>query len=232
MKKIFLLSIALCSIAAVSAQQRPAAKVPARNATEDTIQYTLGVYMMQQLFAKTGFVVQDPVLFKKAIDDYAAMQKDPKKKLMIDPATAESRLISYQTVYRQEVGRRLENMLFTEIKKQPNYNTLSNGVMYTVVKAGQGPIPGLRDTVILNVNSMLPDGTVIDDAAKTKQSYMTLTADMIAGLRDVMLKVREGSVFRAVIPAAQAYGERGQGNIPPNSALIYDVAVVGVRLAK
>jgi FKBP-type peptidyl-prolyl cis-trans isomerase FklB len=155
----------------------------ATNAQEDSVQYALGVYMMQQLLAKTGFIITNPTLFKKAIDDVTG-----KKKLMVDPATTEARLLAYQRAYQLQKGRRLEQLLFEQARKQPNYNTLSTGVMYSVVRQGQGPVPTLRDTVILNVNSTLADGTVIDDAAKSKQSFMTITSDMIPGLRDVVQK--------------------------------------------
>jgi FKBP-type peptidyl-prolyl cis-trans isomerase len=157
-----------------------------------------------------------------------------KKKLMVDPATTEARLLAYQRAYQLEKGRRLEQLLFDEARKQPNYNTLPTGVMYSVVRPGQGPVPALRDTVILNVNSTLADGTVIDDAAKSKQSFMTITADMIPGLRDVVQKMREGSICKAIIPASQAFGSQGNpiSNIPPNSALIYEIALISVRPAK
>jgi FKBP-type peptidyl-prolyl cis-trans isomerase len=203
------------------------AKTPASTPQEDTIQYTLGVYMMQQLLAKTGFVVTNPTLFKKAIDDVSAG-----KKLMIDPTGAEKRLLAYQELYRREKGKKLEELLFAQLRTQPNYAKLPSGVMYTMVKTGQGPTPTLKDTVIVNVNSMLPDGTVIDDVNKSKQSYMALTSDMIPGLRDVLQRMPEGSVCRAVLPASQAYGSIGTPTVPPNSAIIYDIALVTVKKVK
>lgn len=230
MKKVILLTAGFAFVIASQAQ-RPASR-PTANAQEDTVQYTLGVYMMQQLLAKTGFVVNNPTMFKKAIDDVAAMQKDPKKKLMIDPATAESRLLAYQRVYQAERSRRLEQLLFDQARKQPNYTTLQTGVMYSIIKQGQGLTPGLRDTLVLNVNSTLADGTIVDDAARTKQSYLTITSDMIPGLRDVIMRMREGSIAKAIVPSSQAYGSQGSGIVPPNAALIYEIALVTVRPAR
>ena len=98
MKKIIILSTCFSLLVAVSFAQKPAPKTKA-SATEDTIQYSLGVYMMQQLFAKTGFVVNDPVMFKKAIDDVLG-----NKKLMVNPATTQDRLLAYQRVYQLQKG--------------------------------------------------------------------------------------------------------------------------------
>ena len=227
MKRIILLATTLSLMVCVAfAQTTPKAKAKT-NPVEDTIQYSLGVYMMQQLLAKTGFVVNDVAMFKKAIDD--VMQG---KKLMINPATAESRLLAYQEIYRLERGRQLEAALFAKVKKEPGFTSLPSGVAYTIVKAGNGVTPTAKDTVILNVVSTLADGTVIDDVNKSKQSYMTLTSEVVSGLKEVLFKMKEGAVFRAILPAATAYGTTGMGNIPPNSALIYDVALVTVKRAK
>ena len=228
MKKIILLSTCLSLMVCIAFAQTAPKPKPKASPLEDTIQYSLGVYMMQQLLAKTGFVVNDVNLFKKAIDD--VMQG---KKLMINPVTAESRLLAYQDVYRQRRGRELEEALFAKVKKEPGFITLSSGVAYSVSKAGKGITPTAKDTLVLNVVSTLADGTVVDDVNKSKQSYMTLASEVILGLKEVLLKMQEGAIFRAILPAATAYGSVGvPGSIPPNSALIYDVALVSVRQAK
>lgn len=222
MKKC-ILAISVSLMVCVSFAQAPKAKAN----FEDTIQYSLGVYMMQQLFAKTGFVVNNPTMFKKAIDDVIL-----KKKLMIDPATTEARLLAYQNLFLQEKGKKLESILFEKIKNQPGFVALPNGVNYSMVKAGQGPSPSAKDTVILNLITTLPDGTEIDNTNKTKQSYMALAGDMIPGLKEVLYRMKEGALVRAIVPAAQAYGSQGTATIPPNSAVIYDIALVSVKLAK
>lgn len=228
MKKIILLSASFSLIVCMAFAQNGPKPKPKASPLEDTIQYSLGVYMMQQLLAKTGFVVNDVTMFKKAIDD--VMQG---KKLMINPVTAESRLLAYQDIYRQRRGRELEDALFAKVKKEPGFITLPSGVAYSVVKAGRGITPTAKDTLVLNVVSTLADGTVVDDVNKSKQSYMTLASEVVIGLKEVLLKMQEGAIFRAILPAATAYGSVGvPGSIPPNSALIYDVALVSVKQAK
>jgi FKBP-type peptidyl-prolyl cis-trans isomerase len=227
MKKIIVLSTCLVMMISVSfAQQRPAPKSKAA-AIEDTIQYSLGVYMMQQFFAKTGFVINNPTLFKKAIDDVLN-----KKSLMVDPATTQDRLMAYQANFQMEKGRQLEKLLFDKVRTEKGFTALSSGVYYSVAKQGSGLTPSAKDTVVLNVICTLPDGTVVDDSNKSKQSYMAIAGEMIPGLKDVLYRVGEGSIFRAILPARTAYGEVGTGTIPPNSAVIYDVAVVSVKAAK
>jgi FKBP-type peptidyl-prolyl cis-trans isomerase FkpA len=225
MKKIIILSTCFSMLAAVSFAQKPA---PKKNPVEDTIQYSLGVYMMQQFFAKTGFVVNDPVLFTKAINDVLG-----KKKLMVDPATTQDRLLAYQRTYQLQKGATLEKMLFDKVRAEKGFTELpGTGVFYSLAKSGTGIRPAAKDTIIVNVICTLPDGTVVDDTNKTKQSYMALAGEMIPGLREILYRVGEGSIFRAILPARTAYGEVGTNNIPPNSAVIYDVALVSVKPAR
>lgn len=227
MKKIILSACTLILMLSVAIAQKPAAPKTKSDLREDTIQYTLGVYMMQQLLAKTGFVVSNPTLFKKAIDDVAA-----NKPLMINPASAEDRLLAYQKLFQQEKGKKLEQLLFAKLKGQNAFTSLPSGVSYAVTTAGNGPVASLKDTVVLNIIGTLPDGTEIENTNKNKLSYMALVSEMMPGLRDVILKLKEGSIARAIIPASQAYGETGTATIPPNSALIYDIALVSVRKMK
>ena len=228
MKRIVLFTCCIGLLAMSSIAQKPAAPKSKAALTEDTIQYALGVYMMQQLLAKTGFVVTNPTLFKKAIDDVAA-----NKPLMVNPASTEERLLAYQKTFYLEKGRVLQEKLFEKAKTTPGFSLLPSGVYYSVAKKGTGAVPSTKDTVIVNVTMTLPDGTIVEDASRSKQSYMMLTSDMVAGLKEIVLRLPEGSICRAIVPANLAYGETGNPpNIPPNSAIIYDVALVSVRKVK
>lgn len=226
MKKIILLATCFSLVVCVSfGQARPAPSAAKVKAIEDTIQYSLGIYMMDQL-TKTGFKVNNPTMFKKAVDDMITG-----KKPMVDQATAVNNLLAYQAVYQRERNRQVEALLFSKIKGQ-GFTELSTGVNYSISIPGQGMSPTAKDTVIMNVITTLPDGTVIDDTNKSKQSYMAIAGDMIPGLKDVLFRMREGGIARAIIPAAQAYGAIGTSSIPPNSAVIYDIALVKVRPAR
>ena len=229
MKKNLLLAACFAVAVSTSFAQKPAApaKSNTSNASEDAIQYSLGVYMMQQLLAKTGFVVTNPTMFKKAIDDVIA-----KKPLMVDAATTEARLIAYQKTFMEEKGKRLEKLLFDKVKAEKGMTALDGGVYYITTKAGKGPRPTLKDSVVLNVILTLPDGTEIENSNKNQLSILSLVKDLIPGLQDVITHMEEGSICRAFLPAAKAYGSVGSLNIPVNSALIYDVALVTVRQAK
>jgi FKBP-type peptidyl-prolyl cis-trans isomerase len=234
MKKTVVLFTCLLMLASASfGQAKPASKA---GAVEDTIQYSLGVYMMQQFFAKTGFKVNNPILFTKGINDYLENIKS-NKKMMIDPATTQARLFQYQATYVNEKNKELERILFDKVRSEKGFQVLASGVYYSIQVPGSGLKPTAKDTVVLNIIITLPDGTEVENSNKTKSSYMALAGEMIPGLKDVLFRVGEGAIFRAIIPSAQAYGEAGTSSggvavIPPFSAVIYDVALVTVKKGK
>ncbi len=233
MRRTFLLVTLLAVISGSFAQTKPAASAAKPKAAasvtalEDTVSYTLGVYMMQQMVAKTGFFPSNQPLFKKAVDDMLQ-----NKATMINPASAEQRLLAYLKKYQLERGKKLEELLFAKAKATPGFAALPNGVYYAVSFEGKGIQPALKDTVIMNVIITLPDGTEIENTNKTKQSYFAVTDKTIPGVRDILVKMKEGTICRAIIPAKLAYGEIGTTTIPPNSAVIYDIALVTVKPAK
>lgn len=227
MKKAILTTLCFSLVVCASIAQKPATAKPKTDLQEDTIQYSLGVYMMQQLFAKTGFAVTNATMFKKAIDDVIA-----NKKLMVNPASTQDRLLKYQKDFQLAKGKKLEELLFASVKGKAGFSALPSGVVYSLAKAGTGVIPTAKDTVIMNVITTLPDGTVVEDTNKSKTSYMALAGEMIPGLRDILLRMPEGTICRAIVPARLAYGETGTTTIPPSSAIIYDIALVSVKQAK
>lgn len=230
MKKSFILLTCFCLIAGiVSAQTRPANtnnSAAAKNkAALDTVQYSLGVYLMEQVL-KSGYKIDNPTLFKKAVDD--VLQKRP---LMVSSAKAQAWLATYQQVYALDKGKQLESMIFSQARNQPGMVALPSGVNYKIVTPGQGSRPSLKDTLILNVNGTLPDGTVFQDSRTG--SLIALGTDLVPGLREVVQLMPEGSIWRVIIPASMAYGDLGNGtNIPPHSALIFDIAMAAIRRAR
>ena len=54
-------------------------------------------------------------------------------------------------------------------------------------------------------------------------------AALIPGWQTAMLQMAEGARWRVVIPAAQAYGEEGAGDlIPANAPLVFEVELLEV----
>ena len=193
----------------------------------DTLQYTLGAFIGQWL-VKNGFAINNPVLFKKGMDD--VIQKKP---LLVTDSTVVRRIAAYQLSMQNERSRQMEEQLFAALKGKPGVGALPDGVHYIVVKMGTGIRPTSKDSVVINAVGIFPDGTVFEDTFQKKKTITTLTGALIPGLNETIQLMPEGSVWRIFVPSALGYGPAGLANvIPPNTALVFDITLVEVKQEK
>jgi FKBP-type peptidyl-prolyl cis-trans isomerase FkpA len=60
-------------------------------------------------------------------------------------------------------------------------------------------------------------------------SFRLGTGGVISGWDQGLVGMRVGGLRNLVIPAAMAYGSSGSGQIPPNSAVVFDVELLSVQ---
>jgi FKBP-type peptidyl-prolyl cis-trans isomerase len=230
--RIFAIVALLLSIT-ISAQQPPKQQAnPQQVAIKlaspaDTLQYTLGAFFGQWL-AKNGFAITNPAAFSRGLDD--VLQN---KKLAVTDTTIVRRIAAYQILMQNERNRQLEEQLFLALKGKPGVGVLPDGVNYLVVKSGTGIRPTAKDSIVINAIGLFPDGTVFEDTFKKKLPIKTLTGTLIPGLNEAVQLMQEGSTWRIFIPSALAYGPAGiPGVIPANSALVFDITLMEVKVKK
>lgn len=204
------------------------AQQPVKLATSsDTLQYSLGAFVGEWM-AKNGFKVDNPILFKKGMDD--VLQR---KALLVADSTIGKRIIAYQQTTRIEMAKQMEEALFSALKNKPGVGVLPSGVNYFIIRTGEGIRPLPKDTVVLNAIGTLPDGTVFENTIQKKQTITTVIGELIPGLNEAIQLMQEGSSWRIFIPSAQGFGAKGlQDIITPNSALVYDIELVKVKSGK
>ncbi|MEN9686556.1 MAG: hypothetical protein RLZZ28_2342 [Bacteroidota bacterium] len=232
MKTLFLVtSLMLLTSFTVTAQTktRSAAEISAakNKAALDTVQYILGTQLIQQAIS-SGYPVNNPAMIKRGIDD--VLQG---KKLMVSANDAQLWLTKYQQLYAMEKGKELESLMFSQAKTVPGMIELPSGISYKILTQASGTIAQLNDTVVVNIIGKIPDGTVFQDSYKENASLIGVTKNFIPGLREILQKMPQGSVWRVLVPASLAYGATGNGiNIPPYSPLVFDIALAEVRKSK
>ncbi|MBR1414744.1 MAG: FKBP-type peptidyl-prolyl cis-trans isomerase [Prevotella sp.] len=105
-----------------------------------------------------------------------------------------------------------------------------SGLQYKVLVKGEGEVPQRTDKVKVHYEGRLIDGTVFDASSKHGTEPSTFRADqVIRGWTEALTMMPVGSKWQLYIPQELAYGERQAGNIPPYSALIFDVELVGIE---
>ena len=101
--------------------------------------------------------------------------------------------------------------------------------------APAGTIAKTGDTVAMNYTGRLANGTVFDSNVDPKFNHVqpfifTLGAgQVIPGWDKGIVGMKVGEKKTLVIPPADAYGASGQGPIPPNATLTFDVELLAIK---
>ncbi|MBT0666838.1 FKBP-type peptidyl-prolyl cis-trans isomerase [Novosphingobium profundi] len=105
------------------------------------------------------------------------------------------------------------------------YAAMPPQVKVTTLTAGHGASPTSEDMVLINYKGTLPDGKVFDEA---KQVPMALDG-VIPGFSTALQKMQAGGKYTVKIPSELAYGDKGQGQIAPNTDLTFEVELLDFR---
>jgi len=99
----------------------------------------------------------------------------------------------------------------------------------TVVGTGAEALPG--KTISVNYTGTLTNGVVFDSSYKRNEPItITLGAgQVIPGWDQGLQGMKVGGKRTLTIPPSLAYGAQGQGAIPPNATLIFDVELMDVK---
>jgi FKBP-type peptidyl-prolyl cis-trans isomerase FklB len=115
-------------------------------------------------------------------------------------------------------------------KKKDGVKTTASGLQYKVIKEGNGGQPKSTDTVTVNYRGTLIDGTEFDSSFKRGQPATFPVGGVIKGWTEALQLMKAGSKYQLFIPPDLAYGEHSPGpQIPPNSALIFEVELMTVQ---
>ena len=108
-----------------------------------------------------------------------------------------------------------------------------SGLKYKISKKGSGPNAKTNDLLSVHYSLQLVDGSEIDSSF-TRGNPIEFTCgvgQVIKGWDEAMQLLNKGSKARLVIPSDLGYGAAGAGNgvIPPNATLAFDVELVDIK---
>ena len=117
-----------------------------------------------------------------------------------------------------------------ENAKKEGVITTASGLQYKVIKSGTGESPRLMDTVKVNYQGTLIDGTVFDSSIQRGQPASFPVNRVIPGWTEALQLMKVGDKWQLFIPAKLAYGDQSPtAAIPPNSVLIFEVELLGIE---
>jgi len=117
-----------------------------------------------------------------------------------------------------------------ENAKKEGVITTASGLQYKVIKSGTGESPKLTDTVKVNYEGTLIDGTVFDSSKQHGGPATFPVNRVIPGWTEALQLMKVGDKWQLFIPARLAYGDQSPtAAIPPNSVLIFEVELLGIE---
>ncbi|PHR47778.1 MAG: peptidylprolyl isomerase [Fluviicola sp.] len=102
----------------------------------------------------------------------------------------------------------------------------SSGLHYVITDLGTGNYPNSNSDVTVRYKGYFTDGSVFDESDSEGITFNL--QQVIEGWTEGIPKLKEGGEGVLLIPSALAYGPDGNSSIPPNSVLIFDVALLDI----
>lgn len=123
----------------------------------------------------------------------------------------------------------------SEIASVQSYLTSNNitatqhcsGLFYAVDQAGTGVGPTACNTVVINYEGRLTNGTVFDKTTTTPATFNL--SQLITAFKNGIPLIKAGGKIRLYVPPSLGYGSSSAGSIPPNSILIFSVDLLSVQ---
>lgn len=116
----------------------------------------------------------------------------------------------------------------------PALTTTADGLRYADLVTGTGAVAANGETLTVQYSGWLTNGCPFDSsrqAGRQPFQFVEGAHNVIPGWEEGVLGMHVGSKRRLVIPASLGYGPNGQGTIPPNATLVFDVELLGVSAA-
>lgn len=116
------------------------------------------------------------------------------------------------------------------LKKENLLNQVTSdprGFYYKIVVPGTGATPAATSRVTVLYAGKLTNGTVFDQSGPNAVTF-TLN-QLILGWQYGLPLIKAGGRILLYLPPQLGYGSQGAGSIPPNSNLVFDITLEGVR---
>ncbi|WP_096085289.1 FKBP-type peptidyl-prolyl cis-trans isomerase [Agaribacterium haliotis] len=232
MNKTLLALVAASGIALVGCKKE--AEAPAEvtlDTLEQKVSYSIGVNLAQNINVDQFDFNTDA--FAMAVEDIKA-GKEPRLTMEEMMATMQT----FSTLQRElamEAQKKAadENLakgqaFLAEKESEDGVVKTDSGLMYKVITEGSGDKPSAADSVVAHYRGTLLDGTEFDSSYSRGQPATFGVSNLIPGWIEALQLMPAGSKWELYIPADLAYGERGNGSIPPNSTLIFELELLEI----
>lgn len=115
--------------------------------------------------------------------------------------------------------------------KKPVTVKICDGIEYSVLSQGNGPLPKSGDRVYVLYKGTLTNDTVFDASelhGNKPLPFRLMQHRVIAGWDSVVSRLHAGDIATMTLDPKYAYGPRANGKIPANSTLKFRVEIIDI----
>jgi FKBP-type peptidyl-prolyl cis-trans isomerase len=244
MKKGLLCFVCLGSAMGLSAQQKTTApaRKPAPTATKaapvkpapagpvlktslDSMSYAIGM-LDGNFFKMQGVTQVNASLLGRGFDDMI------NSKPLMSPEQADQLIRrELQRMSRLKIQPNIEagQKFLAECAKRGEVKSTASGLMYEVIREGNGARPADSNTVKVHYDGFLANGVKFDSSRDRGEPATFPVNQVIKGWTEGLQLMKVGGRYKLYIPYQLGYGEQGAGDgIPGGSALVFDIELIEI----
>lgn len=222
MKKLIVLSLGMLAITACD-KLGGGVKL---ETDEQKASYAIGQQLGQNL--KSQSIDFDPQVLAASLTDASKGESKMKKEEIQQAIMKLQETVMKKQQVKAEENTKLATDFLEKNKSQPGVKVTPTGLQYIVEKEGNGPTPTKDDMVKCHYKGTLIDGKQFDSSYDRGQPADFPVSGVIPGWTEALQLMKVGSKFKLFVPPNLAYGPRGTPEIPPNSALIFEVELLEI----
>ncbi len=114
-------------------------------------------------------------------------------------------------------------------KLESGIKTTGTGLQYQVIKEGTGATPKDSDVVTAHYEGKLINGQKFDSSYDRNQPADFPVTGVIPGWTEALKMMKVGSKWKLFVPPDLGYGASPRPGIPPNSVLVFEVELMGIK---
>jgi FKBP-type peptidyl-prolyl cis-trans isomerase FkpA len=220
------LSVVLASLALVACTP-PESSSPAASSTEastlstdqDKTLYALGLAIGQNV-REFSLTAAELAIVSQGLSD-AVLGVEPKVALDVWGPRIQPLV--------QEREKTASDAFVAEQAALPGAERSASGVVFISMTEGTGANPTATSTVRVHYHGTLRDGSVFDSSVQRGEPISFPLDGVIPCWTEGVQKIKVGGKAKLVCPSATAYGDSGQGSIPPGAALTFEVELLAIE---
>ncbi|MBN2727908.1 MAG: FKBP-type peptidyl-prolyl cis-trans isomerase [Bacteroidales bacterium] len=232
MKKLFLLLVPALLIMSCKTQKETTKSEPQFNTFRDSVSYVIGADIGKNFKTNNIDIDLDNMMMglKDAMAGTDTLFSAQEVQTIIGKFQQEMQKAQTEKASAESVENKAKGEKFLmENKDKEGVITTASGLQYKVMREGSGAKPTAANTVEVNYEGRLLDGTIFDSSYDRGESISFRLDQVIKGWTEGLQLMNVGSMYELYIPSELGYGDRSIPGIPAGSTLIFKVELLGIK---